>query len=69
MLLTVEHAELLEADGKEKYKAKKGLTDEQLVKIIELDEGHKEFYGDHLVTNIKEVKAEHRANLKMKNNK
>lgn len=66
MLLTADYAELLEADGEEKYKAKKGLTDEQLVKIMELDEGHKEFYGEHLVTNIKEVIAEHRANEKLK---
>lgn len=67
MLLTNEYIGLLEADGKEKYKAKKDLNDEQLVSLIEFDEAHHDFYGEHIITNINEVKAAHNVNVKLNN--
>lgn len=64
MLLTTNELELLEIDGEETYKARKGLSDKELLRVIRLDKGYYDFLGKHIISNIQEVKAEHIENLK-----
>ena len=56
MLLTMDQMELLMPDGKEHFKAKDNLTKEEKQKLLNLDDCHFEVFGEHLITNYKELK-------------
>lgn len=55
MLLTRRYMEMLEADGSEKFFAKKNLDVSQKEELKEFDEEYFKRTGDHIITNYQDL--------------
>lgn len=58
MLLSLDQLKHLEPDGEEKYKFVDdgSVTDKEKAKILEMDADFFEVYGEHIITNLEELK-------------